>query len=151
VFGCNLGLSFNDLSGKTQMRVSGKSILLTGGTDGIGLQLARQLKAKGATVIVTGRSPVRIAAADAEGFEAITAELSCHAGVDALIEAVGGRPIDIVINNAGAGSDHDFREAAPIDLADNDRCTFLNLNAPVHIITRLMPMLKARPEAMIIM
>jgi uncharacterized oxidoreductase len=34
-----------------------------------------------------------------------------------------------LINNAGVGSDHDFREAAP-DLADNDRCIALNVNAP---------------------
>jgi uncharacterized oxidoreductase len=35
-------------------------------------------------------------------------------------------------------------------LADNDRCIFLNLNAPIHLITRLMAGLKSRPEAMIV-
>ena len=44
---------------------------------------------------------------------------------------------------------HDFREAQP-DLADNDRCIFLNLNAPIHLITRMMAGLKSRPEAMIV-
>jgi uncharacterized oxidoreductase len=83
------------------------------------------------------------------GFEVIAADLSVPAGVDAVLAEVGGRPIDILINNAGAGSDHDFREGAP-DLNDNDRCIFLNLNAPVHLITRLMPQLKKRPEAMIV-
>jgi uncharacterized oxidoreductase len=131
------------------MQLNGKTILLTGGTDGIGRELAMQLKAKGATVVVTGRTAERIAAAQAAGFEAISSDLSNAAGVDTVLAAVAGREIDILINNAGVGSDHDFREATP-DLADNDRSIFLNLNAPVHLITHLMDRLKARPEAMIV-
>ncbi|MGL5838870.1 MAG: SDR family oxidoreductase [Sphingorhabdus sp.] len=131
------------------MQVAEKTILLTGGTDGIGRELAKQLKAKNAQVIVTGRTPERIADAKTAGYEVIAADLCSQAGVDAVLLAMKDRVIDILINNAGAGSDHDFREAAP-DLADNDRCIFLNLNAPVHLITRLMPMLKTRPEAMIV-
>lgn len=131
------------------MQVSGKTILLTGGTDGIGRELAGQLKAKGATVIVTGRTPERIDAAKAAGFEVIKADLSSRDGVDAILDAVKGRPIDILINNAGLGSDHDFRKAEP-DLNDNDRCIAANLNAPIHLITKLMPVLKSRPEAMIV-
>lgn len=131
------------------MNIAGKTVLLTGGTDGIGKELATQLKAKGATVIVTGRTAERVDAAKSTGFETIMSDLSTAAGVDAVLAAVTGRDIDILINNAGVGSDHDFREAAP-DLADNDRCIALNVNAPVHLIARLMDRLKARPEAMIV-
>jgi uncharacterized oxidoreductase len=131
------------------MQLNGKTILLTGGTDGIGKELAAQLKAKGATVIVTGRTPERVEAAKVAGYEVIAADLSSAVGVQTVLAAVAGRDIDILINNAGVGSDHDFREAAP-DLADNDRCIALNLNAPVHLIANLMPGLKARPEAMIV-
>jgi NAD(P)-dependent dehydrogenase (short-subunit alcohol dehydrogenase family) len=67
------------------MQISGKTILVTGGTDGIGLQLIRQLKAKGATVITSGRNPERVAAAQAEGFEVIAADLSTYAGIDTLL------------------------------------------------------------------
>lgn len=131
------------------MQVSGKTILLTGGTDGIGRELAAQLKAKGATLIITGRTPERIEAAKAAGYEVIAADLSSQAGVDAILAGVKGRPIDILINNAGVGSDHDFREATP-DLDDNDRSIFSNLNAPIHLITELMSVLRAQPEAMIV-
>jgi uncharacterized oxidoreductase len=131
------------------MRLNSKTILLTGGTDGIGKELAAQLKAKGAIVIVTGRTPERLEAAKTAGFETIGADLSTAVGVQTVLAAVAGRDIDILINNAGVGSDHDFREALP-DLADNDRCIALNVNAPVHLITNLMAGLKARPEAMIV-
>jgi uncharacterized oxidoreductase len=131
------------------MQLNGKTILLTGGTDGIGRALATQLKAKGAEVVVTGRTAERVAEMQAAGFETIMAELSSQAGVDAVLAAVKGRDIDVLINNAGAGSDHDFREGAP-DLGDNDRCIALNLNTPIHLITHLMDVLKAQPEAMIV-
>jgi uncharacterized oxidoreductase len=131
------------------MQLAGKTIVLTGGTDGIGRELALQLQAKGAQLILTGRTPSRVAEMQALGFEVITADLSQKAGVDAVVAALAGRSIDVLINNAGAGSDHDFREAEP-DLSDNDRCIFLNLNAPIHLITHMMNMLRARPEAMIV-
>jgi uncharacterized oxidoreductase len=131
------------------MQLAGKTILLTGGTDGIGKELALQLRAKGAHVIATGRNAERIAAMTAEGFDVIAADLSQADGVDAVVNGLGSRAPDILINNAGAGSDHDFREAAP-DLADNDSCIFLNLNAPIHLIARMLPALRARPEAMIV-
>ena len=131
------------------MNLNGKMILLTGGSDGIGRELARQLKGKGATVFLTGRNPERVAAMAAEGFETVTADLSKPEGVDTVIAAVAGHPIDVLMNNAGAGSDHDFRKAAP-DLADNSASIFLNLDAPIHLTARLMDMLKSRPEAMIV-
>lgn len=131
------------------MDLTGKTILLTGGTDGIGRELALQLRALGAMVIVTGRTPERLADMAAQGFETIAAELSGPDGVAAVLAGLGDRPIDVLVNNAGAGTGHDFRLAAP-DLADNDRCIFLNLNAPIHLITRLMPVLRARGEAMIV-
>lgn len=131
------------------MQLSGKTILVTGGTDGIGAQLIRQLRARGATVITQGRNAERCAATKADGFEVIQADLSTQQGVDALLAGVKGRAIDILVNNAGAGVDHDFREAAP-DLDAADATIFLNLNAPIRLIAALMPVLQARPEAMIV-
>ena len=131
------------------MQLSGKTALVTGGTDGIGAELIRQLRAKGVTVITQGRNAERVTATRAAGFEVIAADLSQPEGVKTLADAVAGRTIDILVNNAGAGVDHDFREAEP-DLAAADSTVFLNLNAPIHLITKLMGTLKARPEAMIV-
>ena len=67
------------------MQLAGKTILVTGGTDGIGAQLIRQLRDKGATVITQGRNAERCAATKADGFEVIQADLSTQKGVDALL------------------------------------------------------------------
>ena len=132
------------------MQLAGKTALVTGGTDGIGGHLIRQLRELGVTIITQGRNAERVAATQADGFEVITADLSTSAGVNALIAGVAGRPIDILVNNAGAGADHDFREPGLPDVAEADAGIFLNLNAPIHLITALMPVLKGRPEAMIV-
>lgn len=131
------------------MQVAGKTVLLTGGSAGIGREVARQLKAKGASVILTGRDPARLAAMQAEGFEVVAADLSHAAGVDALVAALGDQAIDILINNAGLGVPHDVREALP-DPDEADGCLYANLSAPVRLITALLPRLRARPEAAII-
>lgn len=131
------------------MDVNGKTVLLTGGSAGIGREIARQLKAKGAGVILTGRDPARLAAMEAEGFEVLAADLSTPAGVDALVAALGEKSIDVLINNAGLGVPHDVRNALP-DADAADGCLYTNLAAPIRLITALLPRLRQRPQAAIV-
>ena len=130
------------------MKIDGKTALVTGGTDGIGLQLARQLWAKGASVIVCGRDSERLASMREQGFDAIQADLSSAQGCDALLAAVSGREIDILVNNAGMGGPSDLLNG--FDVEATDRVIFLNLNAPMRLIAGLLPMLRKRPEATIV-
>ncbi len=138
------------------MQFTDKTVLLTGGTDGIGLALAAQLQAQRAKVILVGRNPERCAAARADGFEVLEADLSTPEGVDAVVNAVSARALDILINNAGvsgapnAAASCLYDVDALVDLAALDRAIYLNLHAPIHLITRLLPILRARPEAMIV-
>lgn len=131
------------------MDVNGKTVLLTGGSAGIGREIARQIKAKGGTVILTGRNPDRLDAMRAEGFEVIAADLSNADGVDALVAALGDRSIDILINNAGQLVDHDFRKGVP-DADGADEGIYANLTAPIRLITALIPQLRDRPHAAIV-
>ena len=131
------------------MEISGKLVLLTGGSAGIGREMARQLRDKGAKVIITGRNAERLTAMRDEGFEAISADLSNASGVDALASEIASQPIDVLINNAGQGVDHDFRQSTP-DADEGDGCIYANLSAPIRLITALLPNLKERPEAAII-
>ncbi len=126
-----------------------KTVLVTGGTDGIGAHLIRQLRDKGATVIASGRNPERCAATRADGFEVIAADLSGPDGVEALLAGLGERPIDVLVNNAGVGTSYDFR-SGEVDLPGAERTYYVNLHAPTQLIARLLPVLKARGEAMIV-
>jgi uncharacterized oxidoreductase len=130
------------------MRINGKTALVTGGTDGIGLEVARQLKERGAIVAVCGRDPGRLASARDAGFQAIEADLSTKAGCDKLVEELSGVPLDILVNNAGMGGPRDLLDG--FDLDQTDRAIFLNLNAPMHLIAAFLPVLRERPEAAIV-
>jgi uncharacterized oxidoreductase len=130
------------------MQIAGKTVLVTGGTDGIGIEIARLLKDKGARAIVCGRRRELLAKADAEGFEAIQADLSTAAGCAALVAALAGKTLDILINNAGMSGN--FGPDDSLDLALTDQSIFLNLNAPMHLIGLLLDGLKSRPDAAIV-
>jgi uncharacterized oxidoreductase len=130
------------------MKLAGKTALVTGGTDGIGREIAGQLREKGATVIVSGRDPGRLAVARAEGFETIGADLSTPAGVDTLVAAMAGRPLEILVNNAGMGATYQVGDEILVE--NVEQCLFLNLHAPIELVTRLLPALRERPAAMIV-
>jgi uncharacterized oxidoreductase len=130
------------------MGIAGKLVLVTGGTEGIGREIALQMKAKKADVIVCGRRADLLDAARDNGLEAIAADLSTAAGCEALAKALAGRPLDILINNAGMSGN--FGPGEPLDLALTDQSVFLNLNAPMHLIGHMLSGLLARPEAAIV-
>lgn len=130
------------------MKIAGRLALVTGGTDGIGRELANQLRAAGADVIVSGRSLDRLAEVRAAGFEAVEADLSTTAGIDTLVAAVGNRPLALLINNAGSGSIYDPDRICSLD--DASACIRLNLDAPIQLATRLLPLLRAQSDAAIV-
>ena len=130
------------------MDIGGKLALVTGGSDGIGKALARQLRDAGAHVIVSGRDPAKLAVMASDGFETFAADLASSAGIDALVAFVAERPLDLLINNAGVGADHVWPDG--INLGSSDRCIATNLTAPIHLTARLAPQLATRPQAMIV-
>ena len=131
------------------MQITGKTVLITGGTDGIGRELALQLQAAGADVVITGRDPARLTRARSEGMTAIAADLTGPDGIEAVLRGLAGRSVDVLINNAGMGTEHDFRIALP-DQNGDEQSLWLNLHAPIRLIVALMSTLKTRPEAMIV-
>ncbi len=130
------------------MRIAGKTALVTGGTDGIGLEIARQLKAKGAIIAVVGRDAERLAAAREAGFQGIEADLSTSEGCDTVARELSGVALDILINNAGMGGPSDLLN--DFDIGQTDKAIFLNLNTPMHLIAAFLPGLRQRPEAAIV-
>lgn len=130
------------------MELRGKLALVTGGSDGIGREIAMQLQGAGADVIVTGRSAEKLQAMAALGFGTIAGDLSTAAGVDAVVDGVSGKPMALLVNNAGVGSDYALDDATTLDNAAH--CIRTNLDAPIALCTRLLPVLRAQPEAAIV-
>jgi uncharacterized oxidoreductase len=130
------------------MKLDGKHVVITGGTDGIGLEMARLCMTKGASVTVCGRRIELLDTARGMGMEAISADLSNAAGCAEFAGQLDSKPIDVLINNAGMGGN--FGPGDPVDLSLTDRAIFLNLNAPMHLTALLLPALQQRREAAIV-
>lgn len=130
------------------MDVRGKLALVTGGSDGIGREIALQLQGAGASVIVTGRSAEKLQAMTALGFGTIAGDLSDPADLDAVVDGAAGKPLAVLVNNAGVGSEYDLDDIA--SLASAAQCIDTNLYAPIALCTRLLPTLRAQPEAVIV-
>src|SRR5260221_6879756 len=83
------------------------TVLITGANRGIGLEFARQYAAEGADVIACCRAPEKADALNALAktgrLEVMALEVTSPNSVAALKAALGGRPIDVLINNAGVG------------------------------------------------
>jgi uncharacterized oxidoreductase len=130
------------------VKIEGKLVVVTGATGGIGLEIARQMRDAGSTVIAVGRALDLLSLARSEGLETIMSDLSNSEGCDALCQQLTGRPIDILINNAGVDPVYSIDRA--IDFEAIDRAIYLNLNAPIRLIGKLLPHLLQRPEAAIV-
>lgn len=130
------------------MDVRGKLALVTGGSDGIGREIALQLQAAGADVIVTGRSSEKLQTMTALGFGTIAGDLSTPAGVDAVVAGVASKPLALLVNNAGVGSEYELDKTETLENAAH--CIRTNLDAPIALCTRLLPVLRAQPEAAIV-
>lgn len=137
------------------MDLNGKTILVTGSTDGVGRMVAERLAAEGAHVLLHGRNRARgedVAAAIAKrGGEATLyiADLSAMAEVRRLAAAVlaANRRIDVLINNAGIG----FLPQERVLTADGNELRFaVNYLAPFLLSHLLLPTLRASAPARIV-
>ncbi|HVV82126.1 MAG TPA: SDR family NAD(P)-dependent oxidoreductase [Kofleriaceae bacterium] len=126
------------------MELTGKRALVTGGGRGIGAAIATALAARGAKVVVTGRTREHLdEIAAAIGGRALVCDLGDRAATDAMVRELAaiGR-VDILVNNAG------IAESAPLADVDDamwDRMMELDATAPFRLTRALVPaMIEAR-------
>lgn len=117
--------------------LTGKRALVTGGGDGLGLQMTEALVDAGATVVIYGRraEPLHEAArALGERVVPIAADVTSQDDVQRLVDAAGS--IDILVNNAG------LAHRAPWDEVTSQDWRWimsLNVESPFWLIQALAP------------
>ncbi len=121
------------------MFLSGKRAVITGSTSGIGLAIARSLRAEGADVVLSGFGEEDQISALCEELEAIhvAADLTQRSGVEQLMEMAGA--VDVLVNNAG------MQHVAPVEefpVAKWDQIIALNLTAAFDAARLAVPGMK---------
>jgi len=123
------------------MFLNGKRALVTGSTSGIGLAMARALKAEGAEVVLNGFGDAGAIAGLCKelGASHVNADLTTREGCEALMDGAG--PVDILINNAG------MQFVSPVEDFPAEKWNLivaLNLTAAFHTTRLAVPHMKAR-------
>ncbi|HZT83297.1 MAG TPA: SDR family oxidoreductase [Gemmataceae bacterium] len=136
-------------------RLTGKTVLVTGGGSGIGLATARALLEEGARVAIAGRTEARLreAAASLGGGDRLlarAADVTDPAQAEALVRAVAERfgPPDILVNNAGANVKE--RSLAELTPESWRYLVAANLDGAFYCIRAALPEMRRRKEGLII-
>jgi 3-oxoacyl-[acyl-carrier protein] reductase len=126
--------------------------VISGGGTGIGRATAGMLAGEGYDVIVVGRRPDVLA--DAVKWigpqaSAVTADVSDPDQIDVVVEAVAGRPVDVLVNNAGAyvGAG----DSTPAAVVAHWRATFESNVITAVLLTGALRVLLRRPGGRVIL
>ncbi|MCB0545285.1 MAG: SDR family NAD(P)-dependent oxidoreductase [Saprospiraceae bacterium] len=133
------------------MKLSGNTILITGGTSGIGLELAKALHAKNNKVIVLGRNEAKLDAAAETGLHTIQCDLEDQGSIENAVRRIEQEYPDLnfLVNNAGVQHNYLFTEAVtPFRRVQQEiQC---NLTGQIILTQMLLPLLRVKERACII-
>jgi short-subunit dehydrogenase len=138
------------------MNLAKKVAFVTGASSGIGRALAAELARRGCRLILTALDQEQLAAVAEQlrGREGASVDFrpaditdpSSRADLIAWVRSQAGS-LDLLISNAGGGRFRRFSVAAWEELR---KTIALNVEAPTHLVHELLPLLKAPPEARIV-
>ena len=130
------------------LKLKGKTAVVTGGTAGIGLAIARSLAAEGANVAVPGRTQKKLEEAfdkDSPKVRKIVADVGTAEGAAALIAAV--PETDILVNNVGI---YEIKPFADIPDEDWFRLFEVNVMSGVRLSRHYFPKMLAKNDGRVI-
>ncbi len=135
--------------------IRGKTVLITGGSRGLGLALAREFAARGARLAICGRDPESLERARASlarvGGEviALTCDVTDQQSVESLVEEVRRRlgPVDILVNNAGI---IEVGPAETMSVADFEEAMGTNYWGMVYPTLAVLPDMRERKTGRIV-
>jgi uncharacterized oxidoreductase len=134
------------------MKLTNRTILITGGSSGIGLELAVRLLRRDNTVIITGRNQQALDAAQQRfpGLHAFRSDVSEGDGIRELHDIVSTRfpALDTLVNNAGVMRIVKLGEERPLE--DVTREVDIDLNGPIRMVQQFLPLLRSQPSALIV-
>ena len=131
-----------NLNKKKMETVKGKKALVTGGNSGIGYAAAKELKAQGAEVIITGRREDVVSQAALElGVTGFVSDQSQVAAIEALVVKVSEKfgKLDILFINAGVLGGAGIETATESDF---DYVIDVNFKGAYFTLSRFIPLLK---------
>ena len=135
------------------MKKANNTVLITGGSAGIGFEMAKLFLENGNTVIITGRDKARLerAAGLLPGVTTIISDVSNSKDVDFLTDMlrIDFPQLNAVINNAGKAYAYKLEEGAlAYDKAGEEMRT--NYLAVINLTEKLLPLLSRQPEAAVV-
>ncbi|RZS77518.1 short-subunit dehydrogenase involved in D-alanine esterification of teichoic acids [Motilibacter rhizosphaerae] len=127
------------------MKLDRSTVLVVGGTSGIGLGLARRLAAAGSTVVLGGRAPGPV-----EGLETVAVDVTDPASVTrARDEVLAAHPdLDVLVTMSGVMLTEDLRD--PGHIAASEQTVATNLLGTIRTVDAFTPHLLQRGAGTIV-
>lgn len=143
------------LQGTIALATEMPTVLITGTSRGIGLELARQYAERGWNVIATARNPGSAAALQDIAREHRNVRLEAldvtdHAAIDALAAKYRGQPIDVLLNNAGISGADEMGQFGHLNYAAYDKVHATNVIGPLKMAEAFLPNVAASQQKKII-
>jgi uncharacterized oxidoreductase len=135
------------------MDLAHSTVLITGGTSGIGLELVKQLTQIGANIIITGRDPDKLKETQRQFPKAhiFQNDVSIPEHIAELYDKVTQKfpDLNILINNAGEMRLLDLQDARP-SLENMTREIDINLSGTIQMVHQFLPHLTKQRSAAIV-